>query len=475
MSVRQKKMIVLVLLIVAVFTGLYRHRSHPTVYPTFTGPLPKMTLKADDRVMILAPHPDDEVLGCGGVIQQAQAMNLPVHIVFMTYGDSYEWSFIKYKKRLVLSPKGVEGMAEVRHREALAADTSLGVKPEDIDFLGYPDFGTLDMFCKSWGPDAAPIRGVLTRATAVPYPDAYRPGAAYRGNELLGDLTEIIRRFRPTRIFVSHSADHHPDHKSLYLFTRAALMGLENEVSPAVHPYLIHYTHWPAEQGFAPDEPLYPSGFLASRLMWELFPLNPPAVVKKREALKKHASQYMTTPQYLDSFVRTNELFGDFPVEVLEAESDSLKDGKTLTFENEWLEEDKAFLAGLVRQSFQIQDQTLKITIELNHPLAKEVGCSLYLLGFRDDCPFGQMPKIHIRLGEEKFELFDQTQLLDKKQIRVDRSGQMIYIYISLKAIGNPEQLFTSAVLFAGEIPLNWSAWRIFDMPPSSTVSDRAH
>jgi hypothetical protein len=34
------------------------------------GSPPEITLSANDRIIIFAPHPDDEVLGCGGIIQK---------------------------------------------------------------------------------------------------------------------------------------------------------------------------------------------------------------------------------------------------------------------------------------------------------------------------------------------------------------------------------------------------------------------
>jgi hypothetical protein len=51
------------------------------------------TLTPDDRIIIFAPHPDDESIACGGVIQQALALKVPVRIVWLTYGDNNEWSF----------------------------------------------------------------------------------------------------------------------------------------------------------------------------------------------------------------------------------------------------------------------------------------------------------------------------------------------------------------------------------------------
>ena len=55
---------------------------------TRAGSAPPVTLLPQDRVLVLAPHPDDEVIGCAGVIQRAVAMSLPLRVVFLTYGDA---------------------------------------------------------------------------------------------------------------------------------------------------------------------------------------------------------------------------------------------------------------------------------------------------------------------------------------------------------------------------------------------------
>ena len=89
-------------------------------------------LKTDDRILILAPHPDDEVLGCGGVILQAIKKGLPLKVVFFTYGDSNEWSFLKYRKRLIVTPKQIRGMGLVRYKEAVEAAKILGVHWETV-------------------------------------------------------------------------------------------------------------------------------------------------------------------------------------------------------------------------------------------------------------------------------------------------------------------------------------------------------
>jgi len=42
-----------------------------------------------ERILILAPHPDDETLGCGGTIQKALLQGKTVKVVFLTSGDSF--------------------------------------------------------------------------------------------------------------------------------------------------------------------------------------------------------------------------------------------------------------------------------------------------------------------------------------------------------------------------------------------------
>src|SRR6476660_10649630 len=102
-----------------------------------------LDLAPTDRLLVLAPHPDDEVLGCGGLLQRAVSLHLPVEVAFLTYGDSNEGSFLAYRLHPVLRSSAVEKMGELRRREALAADALLGVPADRLTFLGYPDLGTL--------------------------------------------------------------------------------------------------------------------------------------------------------------------------------------------------------------------------------------------------------------------------------------------------------------------------------------------
>ena len=54
-------------------------------------------IKGSDRILILAPHPDDEAVGCAGIIQEAVAAGADMHVLCLTNGDNNEFAFIVYE------------------------------------------------------------------------------------------------------------------------------------------------------------------------------------------------------------------------------------------------------------------------------------------------------------------------------------------------------------------------------------------
>ncbi|HOW36460.1 MAG TPA: PIG-L family deacetylase [Candidatus Omnitrophota bacterium] len=431
---------------------------------------PEVKLEASDRILILAPHPDDEVLGCGGIIQKAVALKLPVHIVFYTYGDNNQWSFLVYRKHPVLVPGAVKKMGLMRHDEALAASKALGVPAENLTFLGYPDFGTMSIWYAHWGNRPA-LRSMLTRVNKVPYAGALRPGAPYKGEEIVKDLTAVLRGFRPTKIFVSHPTDHNGDHLSLYLFTRVALWNLGEDFTPQIYPYLIHRAHWPHPKGYRPEEALVPPEPLKEEVSWFVSPLSPEEISRKEAALKAHRSQYRSSEKYLLSFVRANELFGDFPVIKLkksETGESSLWPGAkeySVQVPEELTDSERSAFVGLEWRFVRLEGDNLVLSIELSRPLAEGVVASIYAFGYRSDLPFGKMPKLHVKLGVTNHSIYDQNRRLPGDTIKVVRSAKEISISVPLAVLGDPQKILTSARTYLSEIPLGWVAWRVLELP----------
>jgi len=426
----------------------------------------EISLCADDRILVLAPHPDDEVLGCAGIIQKAKVRGIPVHIVFFTYGDFNEWSFIVYHKRRVFMPKAVQGMGMVRHDEAIGAAASLGLGPRQLTFLGYPDFGTLTIWDFHWG-DTAPFRSALTRANKVPYRDALRPGAPYKGQEVLQDLETVIRDFKPTKIFVSHPADHNQDHRALYLFTRVALWDLRKELTPQVYPYLIHFARWPLPRGYHPDDFLVPPRLFTKQIAWQQDRLDSKELDRKAAALHKHRSQYMSSGRYLLSFVRANEIFGDFSPVRLSADANPfvvsgqfLNDDYAGESERPLTAEERASFVGIEKHFISLEDDDFVLSINLSRPLGKGMGVVVYLFGYRGDVAFVDMPKINLRVGALRMVVHDAKKRVSRSGIRVTRRAKQITIRIPLATLKDPERLLVSTHTYLGGISLDTISWR---------------
>ena len=152
--------------------ALYGHASAAT-----------LSLSKMDKILILAPHPDDETIGAGGVIQKAMALKIPLKIVYLTNGENNELAFLVFKKHPVLDRSGLLKMGTLRSQEATEAMQSFGFNKSQLVFLGYPDFGTMKIFTKYWG-DTKSFKSLISRVSAVPYQNAFSYNLPYKGESI---------------------------------------------------------------------------------------------------------------------------------------------------------------------------------------------------------------------------------------------------------------------------------------------------
>jgi LmbE family N-acetylglucosaminyl deacetylase len=451
-----------ILILVSVWVGCARTHLDLEVPPDPTWQ--EVTLEATDRILILAPHPDDEILATAGVIHEAIKLGLPIQVVFYTYGDNNVWSFTLYKKRPVLSVEEVRKMGEHRFEEANAAAKEMGLSPDQLIFLGYPDFGTQHIWREHW-KDEPPFRSMFTKATNVPYSTALNPGAPYKGESILQDLKTVIRDFHPTKVFVSHPADYNPDHRTLYVFTRVALWDLAKDIQTELYPALTHYKVWPSEKPVKQGQPLGPPSPLFEANQWQVFFVSAEARKAKQSAIEKHATQYGYSPKYLNSFVRENELFGDFPDIVLIENTlhpTSLgKDDDPIHLEEELTPEELAADANLDEVSVQYEDDSLIMNIQHSKNLSPGARIGVGTFGYRPDVPFPDMPKLSVWIGPSDYSVEDQDTVLPKNSIQITRSKRNLTIRIPLSLLGNPDRILAGARATFGETEVDWAAWRI--------------
>ena len=423
---------------------------------------PQLELQDDDRLLIVVPHPDDDILSTAGIIQQALEKGLPVKVVFFTNGDYNETSFALYRKEITLDQTEALRLGETRREEALNAQGILGITPEQVIFLGYPDGGGLEIFEKHWG-ESEPYRALLSGQNSVVYTFTQTPNALFKGESIVADLNQVIRDFQPTRIFTSHPGDVHPDHQTLPLFLQVALWELEDQLTPEVYHFITHYGRWPQPRGYQPEHPLEPPAQYDVANRWNIFPISEQEREAKLEALQAHKTQWGSGQPYLESVVRANELFDvidEIPispgeeVEILPAET--AFSGEVLHLHPE--DQQAAFTEAEVR-SVKLEDDQIVFALELEQPLEGDVHARVWTMGYRTDMPFGDMPKLYMDLSSSGYKIIDRGQELPADSITVTGTPTRSEVRVPLTLLGDPERIMLSAQTTVGDVPLDNIPW----------------
>ncbi len=190
--------------------------------------------------VVVAPHPDDEALGCGGLLALLSQAGQPAAAVLVSDGT------LSHPASELFSAPARRAVRETEFRRALAI---LGVSGSAPLFLGLPD-GRV--------PDAAGA-----------------PGFA----EAVVRLQRFLEAHSAATVLVPWRRDPHPDHRATSQLVQAALAGMPRP------PRRLEYVVWAWERASAADLPTAADGVIGFRL-------NIGAVVaQKQRAIRAHRSQ----------------------------------------------------------------------------------------------------------------------------------------------------------------------------------------
>ncbi len=317
--------VTLVIALPCIFVGsasalyYYKHRAlynNSPISPLAILPHPT----AQTRLLVFAPHCDDDILGGAGLIQQTLKSGGKVQVVMLTNGDGFRTAVQRQERRFRLEPKDFVRFAEKRQREAVQGLKGLGVAEQDVLFLGYPDRGLMPIWNGYWS-SAQPYTSRYTRCTTCPYPNSLNRRAVYIGESVLGDIEQVMERFQPTLVTVTHPADDHGDHAAGSAFVTLALKQLQQKAATQkwaqatqIEYYLIHRGDWPPQN----DKALAPPLEMAHLdTLWKTLPLEEQEQRQKQISLSAHASQLAMSRPFLVTFLRQNELFGELQTETV--------------------------------------------------------------------------------------------------------------------------------------------------------------
>jgi LmbE family N-acetylglucosaminyl deacetylase len=175
--------------------------------------VPVPAFASRSRLLLFAPHPDDESLACSILLQRAVRAGAVVRVVYVTDGDDNPWPQRVLERKWHLNATDRRRWGRLRRTEALAALRVLGVRRSAARFLALPDqklTATLMCGCQS----------------------------------ALERFAGIIADWGPTDLLVPSISDTHPDHSALAVMLRFALSeSFSDSVATgqmAVWSYVVH-------------------------------------------------------------------------------------------------------------------------------------------------------------------------------------------------------------------------------------------
>ena len=267
-------------------------------------PVTRLALGPGERILIVAPHPDDEVLCCAGLAQRAIAAGARVSVVWITSGDAFELDAVLVERTLLPGHQAMRRLAADRMLEAESAASLLGIPANERWFLGYPDRGIRRLLTDYY---ARPYTSHYTGAAAVPYDKALSPGALYEGRLLERDLASVLDRVRPTLVLAPSPLDRHRDHAAVG--DLALRLMSARGAGDAVRYWIVHAgRNWPAPRRYLPTAALQPPRSVRT-LDWSGWPLTARERDTKLALLRLYRSQWQIMEPFLVAFVRGNELF----------------------------------------------------------------------------------------------------------------------------------------------------------------------
>jgi LmbE family N-acetylglucosaminyl deacetylase len=222
----------------------------------------QFSISPTDRLLVIAPHPDDESIGAGGLLLRAKAAGAEVRVIFCTSGDDNPWPQRAIEKRVFISASARLRWAARRREEARAALRFLIGSDAGSVFLNLPDQG---------------VTRVLLRG----------------GEQTIATLRAEFAALRPTIVVLPSADDAHPDHSALHVLSRFAFSGAL--AGCRVLTYMVHRRGKSAP---------WPSLFLR---------LTAAEMRDKRQAILCHETQMVLSRRRFTAYARAEEPYDLLP------------------------------------------------------------------------------------------------------------------------------------------------------------------
>lgn len=147
------------------------------------------------NVLVLAPHPADDILGCGGVLAKHRDQGDEVRVIYLCDGRS--------GTRRPATEIVRDELKRTRHDEAIAAAELLGIPSSNLTFWGYRD-------------EYLAANKTTTKA-----------------------LTQVLADFGPRTIYAPHPADRNNDHETTAAIIAKTLRAVGGDIQADIWSYEV--------------------------------------------------------------------------------------------------------------------------------------------------------------------------------------------------------------------------------------------
>jgi LmbE family N-acetylglucosaminyl deacetylase len=209
------------------------------------------------RLLLVCPHPDDETLGAGILLQNAVAAGATIYVLYLTDGDRNPLPQFAAERRWPWRREACARWGTRRRDEAIRALQILGVE-SDPEFWELPDQGLAALLSSD-------------------------------GEALVGRLRDLIDAFEPTLVVTPSRRDLHTDHAAAVTAVERALSLSRCPGTPHL-TYVVHGSPVPMEHALAPRHSLE----LRER---------------KGRALQCHTTQLLLSRRRLSALAARDELY----------------------------------------------------------------------------------------------------------------------------------------------------------------------
>ncbi|MCK9573884.1 MAG: hypothetical protein M0R20_05775, partial [Candidatus Omnitrophica bacterium] len=208
---------------------------------------------------------------------------------------------------------------------------------------------------------------------------------------------------------------------------------------------------WPKAKRYLPAFELdAPDDFIGGDVTWSKVYLDDEEIINKRKALALYKSQLSFAKNYLLSFVRKNELLCSYQkINLSEKNTPKVSQDNSRIFS---------------KISYSKDNEFLHVNISLNRAVAKELKADIYLLGYSSTKDFSLMPKIFFKAKDNTVIVYERRKRIFIDGIKINSKKDTVSISIPLKALENPDHIFSRVILKGRFVALYAGGWQVIEL-----------